>query len=242
MLNRIRQSQYIRNVATLVTGNVIAQAISVGASPILTRLYSPESFAALALFTAIVSSISPGVCGRYELAIVVAKNEKESRLLLVISLWIAAFISVLMFLIILGGFVPIQRFLNANSLGAWLLLTPLFLFVTGILTALKYYANSQNNYKILSRISIAKVILTVIVSLTLGWYGWQTKGLIISNLLAPLIASVYLFYVFRFDMRATLWRWSGYHMELVRYYKDFPIYSASTGFLDGITVAMPIFF
>lgn len=82
MFYRIRQSQYARNVGTLATGTLIAQAIGIAASPILTRLYSPESFATLALFMAIVSSLAPGVSGRYEIAIVVAKNPRDSQSLL----------------------------------------------------------------------------------------------------------------------------------------------------------------
>ena len=51
------KSEFSRNVLTLMTGTTIAQAIPIGISPILTRIYSPEDFGLFALFLAITNII-----------------------------------------------------------------------------------------------------------------------------------------------------------------------------------------
>ncbi len=63
-----------RNILTLMTGSTIAQAIPIAISPILTRLYTPEDFGVLALFTSLVTIFSVISTGRYEFAIMLPKK------------------------------------------------------------------------------------------------------------------------------------------------------------------------
>ena len=68
MIQRLRNSQFVKNVALLLSGNVIGQLIPILASVLLTRLYSPNDFAVLAYFltiTGIVSVIASGISSCY---------------------------------------------------------------------------------------------------------------------------------------------------------------------------------
>ena len=71
----------------------MAQAIPVLASPLLTRLYTPVDFGLLAVFVALVSSIAPAVCGRYELAMVLPSDRVHVIDLLGISLQFALLVA-----------------------------------------------------------------------------------------------------------------------------------------------------
>jgi len=81
----LRQSHFLKSVATLASGTALAQAIPILVSPILTRLYTPENFGALAVFMAIVSSIAPAVCGKYEVAMVLPQSNRQGIELLGIA-------------------------------------------------------------------------------------------------------------------------------------------------------------
>ena len=48
------KSEFVRSVATLMSGNFLAQAITLGAAPIVTRLFSPEEFGLFAIIMAII--------------------------------------------------------------------------------------------------------------------------------------------------------------------------------------------
>lgn len=50
------RSSFARNVAVLAGGTAVGQAIVVLASPILTRLYTPEDFGVLAVYTSFLGS------------------------------------------------------------------------------------------------------------------------------------------------------------------------------------------
>ena len=68
-------SKIQKNIATLVTGTMIAQAIPIAISPILTRLYTPAEFGSFALYMSIVSILVVIATARYELAIVLPKKK-----------------------------------------------------------------------------------------------------------------------------------------------------------------------
>ena len=55
-------------------------------APVLTRLYGPEAFGFLALFTSITSIIGVVACMRCELAIMLPKTDEEAANLLGLSL------------------------------------------------------------------------------------------------------------------------------------------------------------
>ena len=57
-----RSSSFTTDVLKLVTGTTFAQFIVILASPLLTRLYGPEAFGFLALFTSITSIIGVIAC------------------------------------------------------------------------------------------------------------------------------------------------------------------------------------
>ena len=72
------KSHFSRDILTLVTGTTIAQIITILASPVITRLYGPEAFGLLAIFTSITSIISVIICLRYEPAIMLPKSDEEA--------------------------------------------------------------------------------------------------------------------------------------------------------------------
>jgi lipopolysaccharide exporter len=57
-LESTRSSSFAADVLKLVTGTTVAQVIAALASPLLTRLYGPEAFGFLALFTPFTSIIA----------------------------------------------------------------------------------------------------------------------------------------------------------------------------------------
>ena len=76
---------FIKNIILLVSGTLLAQSVSIISSPILTRIYSPEAFGELGVFTSITSIFSVFMCLRYELALVIPKEKEYALALLCLS-------------------------------------------------------------------------------------------------------------------------------------------------------------
>ena len=67
-----------RDVGKLVTGTIIAQAVGICLTPVITRIFSPEIYGVASVFISIVSIQTVISCMRYELAILLPKNQKEA--------------------------------------------------------------------------------------------------------------------------------------------------------------------
>ena len=192
----IARSDFIRSVTVLGSGTIFAQVITIGASPILTRLYSPTDFALLALFAAFIASITPIICGKYEVAIVVAKTLNQSKDLLGIAFWVAPIISVvLLFGVFIFGDL-ILLFLKAEALVDWIYLLPLALIFTGIMTALNHYSNRLHEYQVIARSKMLMAIFSVIFGIGFGLIGYS-EGLLISSVLSTIFASAWLLFYYK---------------------------------------------
>ena len=85
----LSKSKFVRNVATVATGTAGAQAISIAFSPIITRLYGPDSFGLLGVFMALVAVLAPLAALTYPIAIVLPKEDSDARALGWLSFYIA---------------------------------------------------------------------------------------------------------------------------------------------------------
>ena len=69
----------------LALGSGFAQVIALAFSPIITRLYSPSDFAVITMFLTITGMLLPFICGKYEVAIVVAGTDRHASELTALS-------------------------------------------------------------------------------------------------------------------------------------------------------------
>ena len=225
-----------------MTGAVIAQVIPVAITPILTRLYTPEAFGLFGIFIALVSSISPCVTGRYEVAMVLPKWNNMAIELFAVSVWVGLAVSILCFLFFLLFQESLLHLLKAPDLEGWLLLAPVVLLAIGLFNLGSYFANRHKQYGSMARSRIIKSTAVITLNVILGVAGAGFLGLLIGNLVGWVVAFVYLVYRQRFVLARVRMKWSKRKVSLARRYAEYPIYNASTALLNGITRALPIFF
>ena len=70
----------------MLTGTVVGQAFSVLLAPVLTRLYLPDQFGHLSVYTATLAIIGVAAALGYELAIPIARSSEELANLLAVSI------------------------------------------------------------------------------------------------------------------------------------------------------------
>lgn len=70
------QNPFWRRVGVLFTGSGLAQLILVGCSPLLTRFFGPEAFGRFAIYTGILSIVTPLATGRLELQVATRPDEE----------------------------------------------------------------------------------------------------------------------------------------------------------------------
>lgn len=236
------RSLFFKQILLLLSGSVVAQAISVAFSPLLTRLYSPEAFGVFALFSALVYAITPGVTGRYDMAALVTEGLEESKKLFFLSIAFSATIS---FLALLAIFLVLVSGLNVDffsRLGGLSYLIPFFIFLVGVTTSYKSWANKFEDYGLINWSIIYQNLITALFSVLFGLIWFDDIGLIFAALLGTLVSVGLL--VRRYELNLLVgvatpaidvWR-------VVVKYKDYPLFNASSSVVNGFMSGLPVFF
>ncbi len=240
ILKKNLKNEFIRNVSLLVGGTFIAQLIAIGSSPVLSRLYSPDDFGIFATFMAILGIVSTLSLLKYELAIVVEKNNKYANHLEVLNYLILIIFTVL-FTIGLS-LVPVNVFEKLNlSIGNYIyLLTPLLIF-TGVFAIQNNVLNREKKYKLLSLAKVINKIGIVVFQIIFGFTTFHFLGLIFGNLLGLIIVVIFIiikrnnfFKIFNNIKLIDLWSVANKHYR-------FPKYTAPQTLLNTLSNQAPIY-
>ena len=229
-------------MVVLASGTALAQAITVLASPVLTRLYSPEAFGLFATFVALVSSLTPAATGKYEVALMLPPTERAATELYSLAVWFCAVLCACLLVVTWILHANEAAALTASGLGGWIFVIPITVLCVGLFNLTGYVANRRSQYKVIARSLMIQSAAAVGINIVLGLIGAKFAGLIIGNIGGLVLSLVYLLFSQRDFVRKVTMSWSARKRALALRYKDFPVYNASTGILDGLTTNLPVFF
>lgn len=242
MFSKLRpQSSYGRNVIILMTGTTLAQAIPIAISPILTRLYSPEEFGRFALYMAVAAIASVLVTGRYELAILLPRRDKDALHITALAMTLSTLISAVLLLVVLFFAQPIAALLGDAALAPWLYWVPISTLLLGMYQSLNYWSNRKAHYK---RLAISRTVQSSSAALTQlgsGYAGSGALGLVGGQITGQVLAtSVLACQIWREDhgrIRALrpLRGWS-----LAKKYINFPKYLIVAHGFNTASSQMPV--
>ena len=143
MLN-LKGDGVAREAATLMGGNVVAQAIAMLAYLVLTRLYTPEDFALFNIFYSYIEVLIIVSTCKYELAVVAAKDTAESTAVARFALRMNGWISVVLLTVALVLYLTHSLPGDYAELGAVALLVPPMVWLCG---SSRIYAGLYNRVR-----------------------------------------------------------------------------------------------
>lgn len=245
VLEQFKQGSSARNVLTLMSGTAIAQGLALGFAPVLTRIYKPEDFGVLGLYISIVGIFSVIICWRYELAIVLPRENKDAANILIMSIIINAGMCILALLGVVFFADTLSSWVGMPELVSWLWLMPISLFLSGLYQAFNYWSTRNKQFK---RLSISKVNRAATgggCQLGLGFLtnlgaGGLLGGYIFGQLAG---AGVLIGQVLKNDCKAILDAISRSTMvKQAGKYRKYPIYGSWPSLLNNLTASIPVFF
>jgi O-antigen/teichoic acid export membrane protein len=241
VLRKLLQRLYFsKDLGILLSGTMIAQAIPILVSPMLTRLYTPENFAGLAILMAWFNPLSYLASGRYEIAVLLPKEDTEAiKLVRVSSLWSIG-VSLIILIISVFYFVlhplPLASIPNKTVFFA----LPFLIFFVGNFQPINYWLQRKKQFK---SIAINKIIQTSVViaftilfaflypssGLTLGYcFGWVA------------MAAISFYYLFKDKIIPFQFNWKEI-IEMAKKHKEFPIFNGLPSILNSLTLSIPVF-
>jgi O-antigen/teichoic acid export membrane protein len=230
------QGTAAREVATLTIGTAIAQGITIAATPLLSRLYTPSDFGLLALFMAVASVGATFVTLRYETSILVPVSDSEAANLVIISSLLALGLA---FLMGWGGLLLPSRFLEdfgLEKLGTWFPIVFLTAATMAIFAVVQGWLNRKKEYK---KMSILRVGQSAGLSgfSVLFWLLSIKDGLLFSQVIASGIACFFSLWL----GRSAIASWKKKDLIRTIYtHKNAPKYLLPTALLDAVTLQLPL--
>ncbi|HAM98973.1 MAG TPA: hypothetical protein DCQ26_10225 [Marinilabiliales bacterium] len=241
-IKRRLSDPFWKNVATLTSGSVIAQALPVLVFPILTRVYSKEAigfyfvFVGIGLITQIIASL------QYELAILLPKDKKDSNTIFELSLIIVLVNTLIMQGLILLLDDWLYSLIKQEGFAQFIHLIPLSTFLLGMFRVLNNYMNLERKYKHIAYSKIAKSVTLGIIQVGMGLLGFLTSGMVIGLLAGQAVSVIYLVIqlIYRTEFKFQ-WDWTSM-IRLAKVYKDMPIFNTAISFLSNLSNQLPVFF
>lgn len=236
-MNRI-----VKDSAKLLSANIVAQAIGLLVYPILTRLYSPDDFGLLNLFTSIAGIAVLFATAEFQYAIVLPKENKKASALTALSLTILLAVTVIIALT-----VPFSKLIAAAFKAPdftkiyWLL--PFFVLLTGLWNILNYSYLRNQQYTRLSGYQISQSILSALGKWGFGFAGKTTIGLPLATVLAQ-FGSLGVSVALAWKKLRANWEkvlWSDCRAVAVEY-RNFPMFNLPRSLVNSLGQALPIWF
>jgi len=239
-----RGGSFGADVLKISGGTVLAQLIIMVASPMVARLYGPESFGLAAIFASITGIIGVAACMRYEYSIMLPTSDEEAANLLGLSLAISALTGALMIPVVWFLGEPLSQMIKAPDLIPYLWFVPPSIFFGGAFLALNFWNSRTRRFLRLSLARVTSSTTTTGAQLWEGLADQATGGSLIGAAVAGSAASTLI-------LAAQIWRddgnmirgclsWRSMISGLKRYRK-FPLLDSWSAIMNAISWQLPTF-
>ncbi len=247
-LSKLMQHPFLKHVSIVAIGPLVSQTLSTVLSPIITRLYSPESYGALGVFLSVLSVLVPISSLSYQYAIILPKKDRDGLKILRFILLFAAMISLLVFALVLLFNKLLAELLNLQGFEADLYFLPLALFFSTAVIVFDQWMIRKKQFKASSGVVIAQSVLSNGSLIGLGYCAPEIASLIGVNTFArgfhALAASLFSLKTIRSnhpkeekkDSRSTD---STNTRVLLRDYRDFPLYRTPQILISTLEYNLP---
>jgi lipopolysaccharide exporter len=241
--NRFKPGAFVKNVAKLGSATIINQILAFIAVPIISRIYAPEDFGQYGVFIAIAGFFIPLLGGKYEAAIVIAKNEKEANSLYLLSIFFTVLVSIIVILIplfFINQFLLLFKMEGDKTFIFYLL--PVFLFLFGFAQTNKYYLNRHQEYGVISKSIISGKLSSIISKLLYGFLlNGSAFGLILGESIDRLIFILFTFFLnINNTFKSIIENVNFKTIKRTAFkYRNFPKYEMWTDYLNTIGIRLP---
>jgi O-antigen/teichoic acid export membrane protein len=234
---------FLRSVSILAGGTAMAQALTIVASPILTRVYTPADFGTLQVFMSLMGFAMVAASGRYEVAILLPEDEQSS-----IDILGLATLCVCLTSTITAGIVLISDFhrllpASVSALKGYLWLLPVSVLGGGLYQVLSYWALRHGGYSQIAKSKFTQAGAKLATQLGVGLLIQGPFGLLAGDSIGRMMGSG------RFIR--DLWRDSSHGLRAIRVprmlklalrYREYPLVSMWGAMINVSGLTLPSLF
>ena len=236
----MKKSSILKETGTLLGGNVLAQVIALAAYFILMRIFSPDDYGLYNIFYSYIEVLIILSTLKYELAVVVADDDREANDLAGLTLRINTLVSLLLLTIVLVLWLTGMLPGNFAQLGWMVLLIPPMVFFCGTSRVYGALFNRMHRYRSIAVNETVNAGTGALMKIALGLLGMLQAGMPVGTVAGRAIANI----TYRLKLRQ-LGRTPSFHgdrtaaFSVMRKHRNFPFFVASKDFINSLSYNLP---
>ena len=235
------KSRFRKNIISIATGSLASQIVLILAMPLLTRLYKPEEFGILALFTSAYAIFVGLITLKYDLSIILPQSKDKAVQLTVLTLVLSFLFSLIIFLLIVISYFAFNRPENG-----YFLLLPLSIFLGAAYTCGQQWSARATEYSRYAKSQVINSVVNVVVCVLLAVFVKNIMGSLVLGYIAGLIAGLFVIVNSFVKLKKTHGLYNLHFSKLIDIaieYKRFPIFVLPSMLLISLGVnATPFVF
>ena len=239
-LQKQMKHRFIRALSVLIAGSAVSSIILLCITPILTRLYTPEDFGVLSIFTSILYVLMIVVSLRYEAALVLPKEKKAALALLFIANASTFIVSGIVILLLV--MTPFTTWIGIGETHSFFWILGLSLLFVGIFQSMNNWALRYEQYDIINRAKISMNTGQGFGQLVFGFLNMGVIGLLLGEMLGRLTGMVQYIRYYKKDLQQANRTSLQQAKELLIRYKKFPLISSISNVIYSVAVNLPALF
>lgn len=179
------KDSFMRSVGVLAGGTALAQGIGIVALPFITRLYTPEDFSILAVYSSIVAIASVSICLRLEIAITLPEREEDAANLFTLAIGACALFSALSGLLLWVFSDEFVDLINQPALRPYVLMLPLGIWLSGTYSAIQFWSTRKKRFQAIAQTRMSQSIGNVLTQIGFGLFtALGAAGLLVGQLIS----------------------------------------------------------
>ena len=241
-VSRFRRDGLARNILELTTGTVAGQAIALLSLPIISRLYTPESYGIFVIFVAVAQIGVVIAAGRYDLAIVLPRRHGAAAVVATVAIGITI-LSVFVLALIgffLATMVVSSTILHLQEYLSWVVLAVLALSMNRIFL---FWLTRRKKFRGVAWLRVQQVVGAAGLQILFAFVtGGAASGLIMGFVLSHLLATLTGFILVYRSGFPTSWAKGGLAQAgrrlivMAHRFRQFPIFTVPAGLLNSFGI------
>lgn len=226
-------------------GTASAQALSMLFSPVVTRLYGPETYGLQGVFMSIAGVLGGVAALTYPIAIVLPKSDTDATGLAWLSIYVGGVVSLLTTIVLFFFGHKILTILKAETISDFIYLIPVFMFFTTVNMVASQWLIRKKTFKLTAKIMVLQTLIINLIKAWLGFVNPTATVLIITNTFGALLSPIMMLYSLLTtrknsnkevqDPQIVLSK-----LDLAKRHIDFPLLRAPQILLNSISQSLPI--
>lgn len=245
-IHNLYKSNFVQNVAIVTTGTASAQAILIVFSPIITRIYSPESLGLLGIFIAFTGLLTPVVTLSYSSAIVLPSSQNDANCLVWLSIYISIAMTLFLSLLLFIDGDRLLTIISADAIATYAFLIPLRMLFSGWRLIAQQWLIRNKLFRVIAIFAIATAIFVSVAKVGIGFFIPEASVLIVLSTLGLGAHAGMLYYGANKAGCAIYLPKSKYKgtslLKIAKQYYDFPIYRTPQLFIKTASESLPVLF